>query len=554
MTEERVFIQKSSIGRKFLLFAFTIVVCLIGEGSVSFYMKNEFKKSVLVSESLRGGAEFAQRTLNELANLYTVIDRFLLDKSGEEYQEVVSKVNIAQGALNIRTSDLEQSVLEDLPQFNEYLSNILVLLKEVQTWNIGQEKMMSSAYVTERSKSKVALHVNLDKYRKDLQNLLGSLAKKIELNTVQTNRLQTNWLIANVIIETVAIGLFIIVSIYLYRAIMIPIRDLKLNTLKLSRGDLDFSDVKVDIKRQDEIGALSYAFNLMAKDLGNAVQKNQKLVVTEIIADQEKKKSYELKQLNDDLLEADRRIQETVMQLEASLQKEKELGDMKSRFVSIASHQFRTPLAIIQSNAELIKIIIKNENLEVSDRLNTSTARIDSEISRMTNLMNEVLIFGKVSSGQMELKRDMTDITGLCTKLVNRYNEIQPDNRKMDVRSIGNSRQVSIDKGMMRHAIDNLISNAFKYSAETAPLFEISFLPKEIKISISDDGIGIPESEMENLFEPFHRADNVGDIAGTGLGLSIVKEYVELNGGTISVVSRENEGTKFTITLNDVLN
>ena len=86
MTEERVFIQKSSIGRKFLLFAFTIVVCLIGEGSVSFYMKNEFKKSVLVSESLRGGAEFAQRTLNELANLYTVIDRFLLDKSGEEYQ------------------------------------------------------------------------------------------------------------------------------------------------------------------------------------------------------------------------------------------------------------------------------------------------------------------------------------------------------------------------------------------------------------------------------------------------------------------------------------
>jgi len=515
MTEERVFIQKSSIGRKFLLFAFTIVVCLVSEGSISFYMKNEFKKSVLVSESLREGSEFSQRTLNDLDNLYIIIDRFLLDKGGDKYQDVVSKVNIAQGALNIRTIEQEKSVAKELPQFNEYLSNILLLLKEVQTWNIGQEKMMSAAYIGERSK---------------------------------------NWLIANVIIETVAIGLFIIVTIYLYRAVMIPIRDLKMNTLKLSRGDLDFSDVKVEIKRNDEIGALSYAFNLMAKDLGNAVQKNQKLVVTEIIADQEKKKSDELKQLNDDLLEADRRIQETVMQLEASLQKEKELGDMKSRFVSIASHQFRTPLAIIQSNAELIKIIIKNENLEVSDRLNTSTARIDSEISRMTNLMNEVLIFGKFSSGQMELKRDMTDITSRCTKLVNRYNEIQPDNRKMDVRSIGNSRQVSIDKGMMRHAIDNLISNAFKYSAETAPLFEISFLPKEIKISISDDGIGIPESEMENLFEPFHRADNVGDIAGTGLGLSIVKEYVELNGGTISVVSRENEGTKFTITLYDVLN
>ena len=553
MTEDRVYIQKSSIGRKFLLFAFTIVVCLVSEGSISFYMKNEFKKSVLVSESLREGSEFSQRTLNDLDNLYIIIDRFLLDKGGDKYQDVVSKVNIAQGALNIRKIEQEKSVAKELPQFNEYLSNILLLLKEVQTWNIGEEKMMSAAYIGERSKSKVALHDILDKYRTDLQNLLGSLAKRIEANTEQTNKLQTNWLIANVIIETVAIGLFIIVTIYLYRAVMIPIRDLKMNTLKLSRGDLDFSDVKVEIKRNDEIGALSYAFNLMAKDLGNAVQKNQKLVVTEIIADQEKKKSDELKQLNDDLLEADRRIQETVMQLEASLQKEKELGDMKSRFVSIASHQFRTPLAIIQSNAELIKIIIKNENLEVSDRLNTSTARIDSEISRMTNLMNEVLIFGKVSSGQMELKRDMTDITELCTKLVNRYNEIQPDSRKMDVRSIGNSRQVSIDKGMMRHAIDNLISNAFKYSAETAPLFEISFLPKEIKISISDDGIGIPESEMENLFEPFHRAENVGDITGTGLGLSIVKEYVELNGGTISVISRENEGTKFTIALYDTL-
>ncbi|MBT6514973.1 MAG: hypothetical protein HOK65_09395, partial [Crocinitomicaceae bacterium] len=193
MTEDRVYIQKSSIGRKFLLFAFTIVVCLVSEGSISFYMKNEFKKSVLVSESLREGSEFSQRTLNDLDNLYIIIDRFLLDKGGDKYQDVVSKVNIAQGALNIRKIDQEKSVAKELPQFNEYLSNILLHLKDVQTWNIGQEKMMSAAYIGERSKSTVALHDILDKYRTDLQNLLGSLAKRIEANTEQTNKLQTNW-------------------------------------------------------------------------------------------------------------------------------------------------------------------------------------------------------------------------------------------------------------------------------------------------------------------------------------------------------------------------
>ena len=102
---------------------------------------------------------------------------------------------------------------------------------------------------------------------------------------------------------------------------------------------------------------------------------------------------------------------------------------------------------------------------------------------------------------------------------------------------------------MFRHVIDNLVSNAFKYSKKDDPKCEISYLPKKVKISVSDTGIGIPYSELDGLFEPFHRADNVGDISGTGLGLSIAKEYIELNGGEITVQSRENEGSTFTVTL-----
>ena len=163
--------------------------------------------------------------------------------------------------------------------------------------------------------------------------------------------------------------------------------------------------------------------------------------------------------------------------------------------------------------------------------------------------MNDVLIFGKVSAGQTDLNTEEVDVTQLCNAIINQFNGIQSDGRAMGVRVIGESKSVWVDKKMLRHVVDNLVSNAFKYSSEDDPKCEISYLPNEVKVSISDSGIGIPDEEMDGLFEPFHRAENVGEISGTGLGLSIAKEYIELNGGTISVQSRENVGSTFTITL-----
>lgn len=163
--------------------------------------------------------------------------------------------------------------------------------------------------------------------------------------------------------------------------------------------------------------------------------------------------------------------------------------------------------------------------------------------------MNDVLIFGKVSAGQTDLNTEEVDVTQLCNTIINQFNGIQSDGRAMGVRVIGDSKSVWVDKKMLRHVVDNLVSNAFKYSSDDDPKCEISYLPHEVKVSISDSGIGIPDEEMDGLFEPFHRAENVGEISGTGLGLSIAKEYIELNGGTISVQSRENVGSTFTITL-----
>lgn len=234
-------------------------------------------------------------------------------------------------------------------------------------------------------------------------------------------------------------------------------------------------------------------------------------------------------------------------QLERSLEKEKELGKLKSRFVSTASHQFRTPMTIIQSNSELLNIITQNSDENIKRKLGKATARIKSEVMRMTTLMNEILILGKISAGKMDVKKSSTNILSVCEELCEKYNSIQTDNRKVEFNVIGEAREVIVDQELMDHAISNLLSNAFKYSEKENPVLDLIFDKDEFTIHVKDKGIGIPKKELEDLFLPFHRAINVGDIPGTGLGLTIVKDYIELNDGTISIESIEGGDTIFTI-------
>ena len=532
------------------MFALVIILFLIAEGWLSFYMKRDFQKSLNVAQSFAVGLEFIQNLSEELEDFHGLAEKVADDNvSSFQSEQLMVRLDLLHESIDNGSKDLVGIVAVRLEDFRDHVHLIEEQLKKLEAWRIAENKMLSSAYQEELSIAKLVLEKSIIDYEGALHDLEKGIKGKINLNTDIANSVQLKWMVVNVIVEVVAIAMFILVSIYLYRAVMIPIRDLKENTLKLSRGDLNFSDVNVNIKRYDEIGALSYAFNVMAKDIDKAVQENQKLIIAETRAAEEKQRSDELEQLNNDLVEADQRIQETMLQLERSLGKEKELGQMKSRFVAIASHQFRTPLAIIQANAELVKIICSNIDPKMSDRLVVSVGRIEKEISRMTSLMNDVLIFGKVSSGQLNLKTEQIDVSAVCNSIVDSFNEIQADGRKMDVRIIGDLRSVEVDRKMFRHVIDNLVSNAFKYSTKDDPKCEISYLPKKVKISVSDTGIGIPDSEMDGLFEPFHRAENVGDISGTGLGLSIAKEYIELNGGEITVQSRENEGATFTVTL-----
>jgi len=236
------------------------------------------------------------------------------------------------------------------------------------------------------------------------------------------------------------------------------------------------------------------------------------------------------------------------IKLKKSLLREKELGDLKTSFVSIASHQFRTPLAAIQSNSELLQILSNNMDEETSKRYRKVTSRITGEIAKMTELMDDVLILGKLTSRNVDYNPKKLNLVEFCKKLANEFDDVQHDGRSMNIVIIGEPYNVHIDPKLLTHSLSNLFSNAFKYSkGKRNPELAISFKSKEFVLLIKDYGIGIPKDELPKLFQPFFRANNVIEIKGTGLGLSIAKEYTEINKGTLRVNSTEGIGSKFEI-------
>lgn len=251
------------------------------------------------------------------------------------------------------------------------------------------------------------------------------------------------------------------------------------------------------------------------------------------------------KERNFDLLQITKGKNE---EIEKSLSKEKELGQLKTIFVSTVSHQFRTPLAVIQSNTELLEMLTNTGMKQDPEKYKKVTDRITEGISKMTDLMDEVLIFGKLNSGNIQYSPENLDLVEFCKILIKQFNSIQQDNRMIDFEIKGEARSVYLDSKSLSHALGNLISNAFKYSqGKKNPKLIVSFGLKELKVTIKDYGIGIPKAEVPHLFHPFFRANNATEIKGTGLGLSIAKEYVEINKGTLTVNTTEGIGSSFEI-------
>ena len=265
------------------------------------------------------------------------------------------------------------------------------------------------------------------------------------------------------------------------------------------------------------------------------------------------KAKIELSQLNNSLEEKvnDRTVEliNSEKKLKLSLLKEKELGELNASFVSTASHQFRTPLAVIQSNTELLEMFVSTGEKIETENYKRVTGRITGAIARMTGLMDDVFILGKLTSGNIGYKPKEVDLIRFCEVLAKQFNAFQTDGRSINIVTDGEAYKTYLDPNLLSHALCNLISNAFKYSLRKInPELFINFKPTEYVLSIKDYGIGISQEEQSNLFQPFFRANNVSEIKGTGLGLSIAKEYVEINRGHISVKSKLGEGSCFEIT------
>lgn len=234
--------------------------------------------------------------------------------------------------------------------------------------------------------------------------------------------------------------------------------------------------------------------------------------------------------------------------LKKSLIKEKQLSKLKASFVTIASHQFRTPLAIIQSNTHLMEMLNSMKKKPTPEKYAKVTARITSAISTMTSLMDDVLMLGKLNSGKVTYSPVYFDLVAFCKALTEEYNSVQTDGRSINVTAKGKAYEVYLDPKLLEHSLSNLISNAFKYSVGKGnPELIIHFKAKEVSLLVKDYGIGIPKEQSLHLFDAFFRADNVTEIQGTGLGLNIAKEYVEVNKGTISAKSILGEGSCFEI-------
>ncbi|MEO6850498.1 MAG: PAS domain-containing sensor histidine kinase, partial [Mucilaginibacter sp.] len=243
-------------------------------------------------------------------------------------------------------------------------------------------------------------------------------------------------------------------------------------------------------------------------------------------------------QLEEQVKERTRSLNSTVQQLRQakeevglSLEKEKELGQLKSRFVSMASHEFRTPLSTVQSSALLID---KYALVPDTDKIQKHVGKIIIAVGNLTGILNEFLSLDKLEGGKVEATFSLFDLVSLGEDITEQMQMVAKQNQSIIYEHTGTDRMVNLDQNLLKNCILNLISNAIKYSGENTFIeFNTEIGEQKCTITIKDNGIGIPETDRNHLFEAFFRAHNTGNIPGTGLGLNIVARYTRLMNGQV---------------------
>lgn len=226
-----------------------------------------------------------------------------------------------------------------------------------------------------------------------------------------------------------------------------------------------------------------------------------------------------------------------------SLEKEKELNQLKSRFVSMASHEFRTPLSSVQLSASLIDKYIERPDFEAVMK---HTNRIKGSVQLLNNILNDFLSLEKLEAGVVVVNKQHINLVHLGEEISGEMQLICKKNQHIVYQHTGAQADFYLDSHLLKNSIINLVSNAIKYSGEDTFIeFSTEITDEFCTIVVKDNGIGIPVEDQKNLFEPFFRAHNTGSIPGTGLGLNIVRRYVSLMDGKLEYWSAINQGALF---------
>lgn len=232
-------------------------------------------------------------------------------------------------------------------------------------------------------------------------------------------------------------------------------------------------------------------------------------------------------------------------ELKRSLKKEKELGELKSRFVTMASHEFRTPLSTVLSSAYLLRKYTTDDTQVNRDK---HIARIISSVNLLIDILNDFLSVGKIEEGKIAVKPMTLNIKELIQNAVEETEGIQKKGQRIIYKHTGKE-IVVLDPLLLKHIVINLLTNALKFSPENKQVeVKTSWKNSRLVLTVKDRGIGIPAEYRDHLFERFYRASNAVNIQGTGLGLHIISKYVELLNGQIEYTSEIHKGTQFTVT------
>ncbi len=240
-------------------------------------------------------------------------------------------------------------------------------------------------------------------------------------------------------------------------------------------------------------------------------------------------------------------MEETTLE---ALQKEKELNEMKTSFISMASHEFRTPLTTILSSADLLKKYYK----KWEEKKNIAHfQKIQDSVQYITSMLDEVLTISRSDKGKIDFNPSVVDLNDFGIKIIEQIKSQATPHHNLIYNYNFPYQNVIVDSKLLDHILNNLLTNAIKYSPEGGDvILTVDDDNEFIKFTIKDNGIGIPEEDKNKLFEPFFRGENSGDIKGTGLGLNIVKRYVDIHHGELSLESKLGEGSKFFVKIKKV--